>query len=137
MTRPRGMPLPPRAMSSPIDPVEMPRISWIEFAPRAMMAPLPNSFSIWARVFFNSLLWSAMFAPVNEGVGPPAAPTGRCIGRTFTVNKCYLTQPIGRAQGRQREFSAIVGEASTRKGGKIGLNAVLRFRLLRAAVSDY
>src|SRR5262249_54534069 len=68
--------LPPRAMSSPIDPVEMPRISWIELAPRAMMAPLPNSFSIWARVFFSSLLWSAMLAPVNEGewVRPPCGP---------------------------------------------------------------
>src|SRR5262245_47847585 len=44
-----------------------------------------------------------------------ARRAGHYLGRTFTVNRCYLIQDIGKAQGWQREFSRFAGGASTKK----------------------
>ena len=52
-TRPQGMPWPPRAMSNDRLPVGMPRIGVVVPMPSGMIAPSPNSFSIWASVFFS------------------------------------------------------------------------------------
>ena len=59
-TRPQGMPWPPRAMSSERLPVGMPRIGVVVPTPSGMMAPSPNSFSIWASVFFRVGLVSSI-----------------------------------------------------------------------------
>ena len=49
--RPRGSPPVPRAMSSPIDPVEMTGTSTVASpVPRRISVPLPNCFSMSARV---------------------------------------------------------------------------------------
>src|SRR3972149_5185262 len=50
MTRPRGTPPTPRAISSTSAPVEMTSTWSLALAsPRLMMEPLPNCFSIWVR----------------------------------------------------------------------------------------
>ena len=62
MMRPRGNPLPPRAMSRLREPVVMPCTSAALSLPSCMMAPLPNCFSICCRAFFNSRSYSTAMA---------------------------------------------------------------------------
>ena len=59
-TRPQGMPCPPKAISSDKLPVGMPLMGVAVLTPKGIMAPSPNSFSIWARVFFNAGLESSI-----------------------------------------------------------------------------
>ena len=63
--RPRGKPFPPRAKSTDRLPVEIPSICIWQSAPRGMMEPSPNSFSIWASVFFSSGFASIKDRPVG------------------------------------------------------------------------
>ena len=80
-TRPLGMPCPPRAMSSDRLPVEMPAMRPAVSAPRGMMAPSPNCFSIWATVVF-SVGWASSMAP--DAVVAVAGRLGRALaGTTF------------------------------------------------------
>src|SRR3984885_14317418 len=71
MTRPRGMPPTPSAISSPNDPVGIESTSYVAPAsPKRMTEPLPNCFSIWlsaeARAF---LRFSSMGIP-RQSVPP-------------------------------------------------------------------
>src|ERR1700733_5448647 len=68
MTRPRGTPPTPRAASKLIEPVEMTEIGTIaSLAPRRMMEPLPNCFSIWLRALSTARARSSARA---MGVSP-------------------------------------------------------------------
>ena len=58
MIRPRGKPLPPRARSTERLPDEIPSIGACRSAPRGMIEPSPNSFSICASVFRSAGLSS-------------------------------------------------------------------------------
>ncbi len=59
ITRPRGKPWPPSAMSSARLPVEMPSMATALSTPRGMIAPSPNCFSMAATVFRSSTLDSS------------------------------------------------------------------------------
>src|SRR3984893_2356191 len=65
MTRPRGMPPTPSAMSSPKEPVGMESTSYVAPAsPRRMTEPLPNCFSIWLNAAARAFLrFSSMDGP--------------------------------------------------------------------------
>ena len=67
MMRPRGKPLPPRARSTERLPLEIPSIGAWASLPSGMIEPVPNSFSIWASVFFNAGLPSRNDAIVLTG----------------------------------------------------------------------
>ncbi len=59
MTRPRGRPPTPSAMSSPSDPVEMVSISTgFSPLPSRMMEPLPKARSIWESAASNAFVLS-------------------------------------------------------------------------------
>ena len=59
MTRPRGMPPIPRAMSRERQPVEITATSSFSSAPSRMMEPLPYCFSIWLNAWSRALVLSA------------------------------------------------------------------------------
>jgi hypothetical protein len=58
MIRPRGIPWPPKAMSSDKLPVGIPWITWIASAPKGMIEPSPNCFSICWSVVRRFSFWS-------------------------------------------------------------------------------
>src|SRR3954453_2541036 len=60
MTRPRGRPPMPRAMSRAIEPVGMTFMATSGLSPRRMTEPLPNCLSIWARAMSRALSRSSV-----------------------------------------------------------------------------
>src|SRR6202034_331164 len=71
MTRPRGMPPTPSAISSPNDPVGIESTSYVAPAsPKRMTEPLPNCFSIWLSAAARAFLrFSSMDSP-QQSVPP-------------------------------------------------------------------
>src|SRR3712207_3208792 len=114
MTRPRGRPPMPSAMSREIEPVGMTFMATSGLSPRRMTEPLPNCLSIWARAMSRALSRSsvamvATFGSSGEVVGIDAR-TGvrqfRCpggsveswsaCGRHCRTNRCSIARPTRR-----------------------------------------
>src|SRR3712207_2336800 len=67
MTRPRGRPPMPRAMSRAIEPVGMTLIACAALSPSRMTEPLPNCLSIWARAMSRALSRSSVAMVLTFG----------------------------------------------------------------------
>src|SRR6185369_14037281 len=83
MTRPRGNPPMPSAMSRPSEPVEIASTSYDAAAsPKRMTEPLPNCFSICPSAALNAFLRFSSIAKSpfqNEQFGEKEAITASCI----------------------------------------------------------
>ena len=86
MMRPRGNPLPPRARSTERLPLEMPSIGAWASLPNGMIEPVPNSFSIWARVFLSNGLLSRNDATVLPGRPFPSALLSLVFAADFAAS---------------------------------------------------
>src|SRR4051812_1322761 len=89
--RPRGRPLPPRAMSRASEPVEIPSIVWFAISPRRMIAPLATVFSMSCMTLLTSrsrsLESSAMGGHLYSGDGVGTRTTEQEYNRRKTGHK--------------------------------------------------
>src|SRR5574340_656898 len=87
MTRPRGRPPTPSAMSSPSEPVET---AWMSratsWSPRRITEPLPNCFSIWLSAAASALFLSSANAGVAMFLSPGFVNGGQPVMRLHGGN---------------------------------------------------
>src|SRR3954453_21324781 len=110
MTRPRGRPPMPRAMSRAIEPVGMTFMATSGLSPSRMTEPLPNCLSIWARAMSSALSRSSVAMVHTFGSrGSGSEPTlgrgtdsfgagggpgegGPACGRNCRANRCSIAR---------------------------------------------
>src|SRR3954468_15486320 len=132
MTRPRGRPPMPSAMSRAIEPVGMTFMATSGLSPRRMTEPLPNCLSIWARAMSRALSRSsvAMVATFevlgklsgstlgrgSDNSGAPAdlwragLPVDATVGRTgVRLPGRHAARPGSPARTTHRGASALLG----------------------------
>src|SRR3712207_2479571 len=114
MTRPRGRPPMPSAMSRAIEPVGMTLMAWAGLSPSRMTEPLPNCLSIWDRAMSRALSRSSVamvltFGRYGEVVGTDAragvrhfrdaggsVENGAACGRQTRPNVCSIARATRR-----------------------------------------
>src|SRR5215218_4700247 len=114
MTRPRGRPPMPSAMSRAMEPVGMTLMAWAGLSPSRMTEPLPNCLSIWDRAMSRALSRSSVamvltFGRSGEVVGIDArsgvrhfrdagrsVENGAACGRHTRPNVCSIARATRR-----------------------------------------
>src|SRR3954463_15922206 len=132
MTRPRGRPPMPSAMSRAIEPVGMTFMTTSGLSPRRMTEPLPNCLSIWARAMSRALSRSsvAMMATF-EVLGKLSGTTlGRGSDNSGAPADLWRTSlPVDATVGRTPVRSP--GRHAARPGSPAGPSRSARSALLR------
>src|SRR5437867_603390 len=119
MTRPRGKPPTPRAMSTASEPVEIASIFSPALAPSFMIEPFPNC----SLDFF--FLFLSLASPRPVGIGPSINPAGSCAG--LVEHSVTGAARLSSVPARPRRVSARVA-TRTGDGGETSLFGKERVR---------